>query len=111
MTVPTAPAPDRLYVEVAGTNCYIAGTPGVVAEVVRDLDPRRVPCAAFVQLDLGPMLYVTLGRAVGDREQWREVVVFRQIDRDEFDRLTELAQLRHEMGWRDPVATPPGAPQ
>jgi hypothetical protein len=55
---------------------------------------------AFVRLDVRPgMLYIELGEHVGDRLQHAEILGWREIDRDEFDRLTGLAEARREMGW------------
>lgn len=90
-----------IYTEVPGTNCIIDGNHGTVTEVVRELGLRRQPIAAFVHLDSGQMLHVALGRSTGDRDQWHAVRSFREIDRDEFDRLTEIDVLRRDMGWRE----------
>lgn len=96
----TTDVQTAIYVESTPTNCAIAGEHGQVTGIVRDLAPRLTPRAAFVHLDEGGMLYVTLGAARGDRSQWREVATSRRIDRDEFDRLTEIDTLRRDMGWR-----------
>lgn len=92
---------ETLYTEVPGTNCIVGGRHGVVTEVVRELGLRHDPIAAFVHLDSGQMLHVQLGKSTGDRDQWHEVRTFREIDREEFDRLTEIDTLRRDMGWRD----------
>lgn len=91
---------STVYIETTPTNCTIDGEHGQVTAIVRDLAPRRTPRAAFVHLDMGDMVYATLGEASGDRGQWCEVRSFRRIDRDEFDRLNELDTLRSELGWR-----------
>lgn len=92
---------DTLYTEVAGTNCYVDGEHGTVTAVVREPGLRNTVRAAFVHLDCGDMLYVTLGRPTGDRDAWHEVRLSRRIDREEFDRLNTLDQLRRDLGWRD----------
>jgi hypothetical protein len=89
---------DHIYVESTPTNCFIDGEHGQVTGIVHG--PLRIPRAAFVYLDSGDMLHVVLGQAHDERGQWREVVVSRRIDRDDFDRLTEIDTLRHNMGWR-----------
>ena len=91
---------DHIYVESTPTNCFVDGELGQVTGIVHDLSLRRIPRAAFVHLDSGDMLHVVLGAARGERDQWREVVASRRIDRDDFDRLTEIDTLRHDMGWR-----------
>lgn len=54
---------------------------------------------AFLRLDAGGMLYIELGERAGRRGQYAEITSWRQIDRDEFDRLTGLAEVRASMGW------------
>jgi len=96
-------AVDSIYVEVTGTTCHVDGIRGTVTGLQRDMGHL---VGAFVRADeTGAMLYVTLGAAVGERGVHREVLAVKPIDREEFDRLTGLAALRSEFGWRDPVAT------
>jgi hypothetical protein len=92
---------DVLYTEVAGANCYVNGEHGTVTAIVRDPGLRNTVRAAFVHLDSGPMLYVVLGSACGERGTWHDVRSSRRIDREEFDRLNTLDQLRRDMGWRE----------
>lgn len=96
----TTATTDRIYVETTPTNCIVGGEHGQVTGIVRDLGLRRTPRAAFVRLDCGDMLYVTLGNSSGDRAQWHKVITSRRITRDEFDHLTEIDTLRRDMGWR-----------
>lgn len=90
-------ATDTIYTEVTGTTCYVGGGRGTVTGLHRNLG-RTV--AAFVKMDAGPMLYVTLGHATGERDAWHTVTDMRRIDRAEFDRINELDTLAHELGWR-----------
>lgn len=100
---------DRLYVETTGTTCYLAGQRGTVTGL--HTHPAHGVLGAFVQLEgptdaagtylaPGPVLYVELGAAEGDRGQWREATSWRVLDRDGFDQLTGLDTLRTELGWR-----------
>lgn len=99
---------DTLYTETTGTTCYVAGQRGTVTGLQRDLG-RIV--GAFVKLDgptdtegrytgAGALLLVELGHATGDRGAWHTVTGSRPIDRAEFDRLTGLDSLAHDLGWR-----------
>lgn len=88
---------DTLYTATSGTTGHINGERGTVVLIDYAQGFRR---GAFVRLDERPvMLYAELGASVGERGGWSEVVSVREIDRDEFDRLTGLAGARREMGW------------
>jgi hypothetical protein len=88
---------DHLYTEVKGTIGYLGGERGTVVLIDYAQGFRR---GAFVRLDERPaMLYAELGRSTGERGQWSEVVAVREVDRDEFDRLTGLEDVRRSMGW------------
>lgn len=89
---------DALYVEVTGTTCHINGERGHVAGLHRE---NGHLVGAFVALDERPaMLYATLGASSGDRNQHSEVLSAREIDRDEFDRITGIRVIREQMGWK-----------
>lgn len=96
---------ETIYVEVAGTTAHVAGQRGTVRGFHRE-GGRIV--GVFVRLDAemsgaqdgGAMLYVRTGASLGSRGQHREVLDWRVIDRDEFDQITGLADVRREMGWR-----------
>lgn len=61
----------------------------------------HVPPESSVHQAPGHMLYVALGRKVIDGAGERhEVFSARLIDRDEFDRLNTLDQLRRDLGWQ-----------
>lgn len=105
----------------AGTTTYITGSRGVVVGVLSTYGTNPRTTGAFVREDGGDMGYVTLGNPIApcdcgaplfgnpcvakcattlDRRTHHEVKGSRKIDRDEFDRLNGLDQLRAELGWR-----------
>lgn len=89
---------DTIYTETHGTNCSINGERGVVRRM-RYVNGSLV--GAFVKLvNRDVMLYVTTGAATGERGSHHEVESVREIDRDEFDSLNGIDQLRSELGWR-----------
>ncbi|MGZ0070007.1 hypothetical protein [Microbacterium arborescens] len=99
----------RMYIETKGCGWPAPSDDlrGTVVGFTRNrLDPTGAVATyrvdgAFVRLDLRPgMLYIELGEHVGDRSQHAEILGWREIDRDEFDRLTGLAEIRRDMGWR-----------
>ena len=94
---------SRVYVAVAGCNCIIDGTHGYVTGFHKE---GRHLVGAFVHCPIkdgkGPTLYVELGKITGERGEHREVTSYRVIDREEFDRLNTLDQLRRDLGWRPP---------
>ena len=86
----------------AGTNCTVAGLHGYVTGLRRE---QKWIVGAFVHVPPtvtggsdGQMLYVTVGKCLA--EGWYEATRSRSICRDEFDRLTEIDELRHSLGWR-----------
>lgn len=89
---------DTIYVETANTTCYINGEQGIV----RGLHYiNGYVDGAFVKLaERDVMLYVTTGGVPSQGKAWREVANAYEIDRDEFDRLNGIVQLRRELGWR-----------
>ncbi|MDF2991884.1 MAG: hypothetical protein K0S37_2398 [Microbacterium sp.] len=96
----------RLYIEVTGCNATVGGEHGTTVGFTRNRLDATGPVAiyrvdgAFVRLDERPaMMYVELGEHLGSRSQYAEVTGWREIDRDEFDRLTRLAEYRASMGW------------
>lgn len=91
--------PDTIYTEVRGTTAIIAGKRGTVTAIHHSPIDSSTD-GAFVSWDEGGMAYVTTGQRVGDRGQHHEVQSVRDIDRDEFDVLSGLAQIRGELGWR-----------
>lgn len=97
---------NRLYIEVTGCNTTVGEEHGTTVGFTRNRLDATGPVArylvdgAFVRLDDGRrMFYVELGEHVGGRSQYAEVIGYREIDRDEFDRLTGLAEMRASMGW------------
>lgn len=106
---------------LAGTTTYATGSRGVVVGVLSTYGTNPRVTGAFVREDGGDMEYVTLGNAIAacncgaplignpcltqcntilDRRTHYEVKGSSKIDRDEFDRLNGLDQLRAELGWR-----------
>ena len=82
------------YTLTTGCTTYDTGRGGTVTEFHR-MHGRLV--GAFVKEWDGGMFYVTL--SVSDDGGY-EVAGTRQISRDEFDGLTDVALLRHTLGWR-----------
>lgn len=91
---------SSLYTEVAGTTCYLPhGERGTVTAFRTDKG-RRV--GAFVRSqETDAMFYIELGQQHGERGQHHEIAGARRITRDDFDRLLDMAAIRHAMGWRD----------
>lgn len=95
--------PHLVYTECSGRVFSDGKHRGYVTDFIKDgphvvgafaaIPPRHHESGEPVR-----MLHVTLGKTVGD--DLREVVGTRFIDRDEFDRMTELDTLRHDLGWR-----------
>lgn len=93
---------DRVYVECAGRTCILGPDHGYVTGYLAE---GKHTVGAFVAVppeyksdDPVRMLHVTLG--MKDDDGWCEVTSTRTITRDEFDRLTTLDKLRHDLGWR-----------
>lgn len=114
-----------IYTESTGCTTYINGERGTLTGFTSFLAQVT---GAFVRLDERPaMLYVTLGRrssgpcdcpaqfrtqehraepagsrcrTLSGRTTHHEFVSAREVDRDEFDRLTAITELRAELGWR-----------
>lgn len=98
----------RMYIEVDGCGWPAPSDDlrGTVVGFTRNRLDTTGPVAmyrtdgAFVRLDCRPgMVYVELGDYVGRRLVHAEVLGWREIDRDEFDRLTGLDDVRRSMGW------------
>lgn len=108
-----------------GCSASLAGQRGTVTGTHIELGRLS---AVFVKLDgphdahgfyiaSGPMLFVTLGRQCtvgevsgvpahwkGDRDRLTdtyEVTGWRVIDRDEFDRIHDLDEVRRDLGWSE----------
>ena len=97
---------NRMYIEVTGCNATVGEEHGTVVAFTRNrMDAtgavaRYLVDGAFVCLDgRRAMVYVDLGEHVGDRGQYAEIIRWREIDRDEFDRLTGISEMRASMGW------------
>ena len=86
-----------MYTEVTGTTTYATGNHGELTALHR---MHGDIAGAFVKESDGGMFYVELGSRCGERDAFHEVLGFRPISRDEFDRLTDIPLLRHSMGWR-----------
>lgn len=94
---------EQVYTGATGHNCLVNGEHGYVTGFIHD-GPHIV--AAFVKIppedhrtgEPARMLHVMLGRTT--RQDCRAVASACEITRDEFDRLTTLDQLRHDLGWR-----------
>lgn len=90
---------DTIYTEVKGTTCYWKGERGTVVQLLRP-SASSLPTSALIRLANRPaMLLAQLGGTHGDRNQWHEIRDAIEINRDDFDRLTGLAEVRREMGW------------
>lgn len=89
---------DTLYTEVSGTTAYINNERGTVT-ALRSMNGRKV--GAFIHLDeRNATIYAELGAPVGDRNAWHEVATAGEIDRDEFDRMNDMDEIRKALGWR-----------
>ena len=99
----TSTTAQTLYTEVAGTNCYIDGQPGVVT-ALHYVTGRNTAAGAFVRIEAGTfagtMLFVKLGASLGDRRELSEILEAHVITRDEFDAMTGIAEARRQSGWR-----------
>jgi hypothetical protein len=89
---------QRIYIETTGTTAHVGGERGTVTGVHR-LGPDSW-VGAFVKLDERPAMLYVEGIYAGNRRQYMTVTSSREIDRDEFDRITGLDQAREGMGWR-----------
>jgi hypothetical protein len=95
-----------IYTGHTGCNVEIDGEHGRVTGIHKDGKHVvgafvHVPPESSVHQAPGHMLYVALGRKVIDGAGERhEVLSARLIDRDEFDRLNTLDQLRRDLGWQ-----------
>jgi len=98
----------RVYIEVTGCGWPAPSEDlrGTVVGFTRNRTDCTGPVAravvdgVFVRLDARPaMLYIVVGEHVGSRGQHAEIVSWREIDRDEYDRLTGIAEVRASMGW------------
>jgi hypothetical protein len=87
----------EMYTEVTGTTTYVTGNLGELTALHR---MHGEVVGAFVKQHDGGMFYVVLGARAGDRDQYRKVESVLPISRDEFDELTDIALIRHSMGWR-----------
>lgn len=91
-----------------GGTTYIGGQRGVKRGLDR-ITPERVR-GVFVRLDhpetgrmdVGDMLYIEVGAVpLGENGWYREIISSRVVDREQFDRMTGIADLRRDLGWRD----------
>lgn len=85
-----------LYAQTAGCTSYVAnGERGTTTAIDH--------YGAFVLLaERDAMFYIELGGRYdedGKPLAHREVVSAREIDREEFDRITGIDKMRKEMGW------------
>lgn len=87
---------------------YVGGQRGVLRGCDR-ITPERLR-GVFVRLchpetgrmDGGDMLYVEVAAVpVGENGRHREIISTRVVDRDQFDRMTGITDLRRDLGWRD----------
>ncbi len=86
---------DTIWIKTMNTTAYVNGERGIVRCVVRELGHVA---GAFIRLDeREAMLYVELVH--NEKDGWMDVATSREINRDEFDRLTGLASARRDMGW------------
>lgn len=54
------------------------------------------------RMDGGDMLYIEVGaEPFGETGRLREIISSRVVDRDQFDRMTGITDLRRDLGWRD----------
>lgn len=91
---------DSIYTQVKGTTAHIGHERGTVVGFTR---AGGALTGAFVRLHLrAAMLYVALGNPSDERGNWHAVIGSREISRDEFDRLSGLAEARLSMGWNIP---------
>lgn len=92
---------DTLFASYPGGNCTINGASGYVTALHKE-GPHTVGAFVYVPPDdaagTGQMLFVRLGRTLAEGR--REVSSVRVVSRDEFDRITTLDKLRHDLGWR-----------
>jgi len=97
MTNTAATEIARVYTATKGTTAIIDGRRGIVTSIhYSEIDHSTD--GAFVRWDDGGMAYVETGARTGNG--WHEVASVREIGRDEFDALTGLARIRHDLGWR-----------
>lgn len=99
---------NRVYIEVSGCGWPAPSDDlrGTVVGFTRNRTDCTGPVACalvdgvFVRLDArAAMLYVEVGEHVGTRGQYAEITGWREVDRDEYDRLTGIAEARASMGW------------
>lgn len=112
---------ERALTTFTGVITYVSGERGVVKHVTHSRYGE--PSGAIVRLDERPVvIYVELGMMAlvctcgaealvrthhnpgcllmsNLSTNYREVISWREIDRDEFDELTGIASLRTEFGW------------
>ena len=82
---------------LTGTTCYINGERGTVTGYTED--KGRIT-GAFVSLAERPvMLYAVVGYAVEGSMTEKYVAGATEINRDQFDVLTGLDQIRKDCGW------------
>jgi hypothetical protein len=110
---------ETIYTRVAGgITVFLNGERGTTTEFHT---VRGEMLGVFVKLDRGAMLYVRTGELVAvcscgadvlgqsehnvhcnlpaGRKVERTIVEVREIDRDEFDRIVGLDELRRSFGW------------
>ncbi|HEY9248907.1 MAG TPA: hypothetical protein VIO38_07235 [Rariglobus sp.] len=91
-----------VYVGTTGTTTYLPnGRRGVVTGI-NYRTPNRQPDSVFVATvdeEQSEMWLVTLGERLENTRGFYAIAGTRRIDRDEFDRIAGLTDLRREMGW------------
>jgi hypothetical protein len=86
---------EDMYTGTNGCTTYVNGERGTTIRLLTIQGRIR---GAFVRLDERPvMVYVELGEPVGSLHH--KVVSFREIDREEFDRLNGIDIWRRDLGW------------
>ena len=90
---------DTIYTGSAGTTCYINGERGTVTGFQYTNHGASYLAGAFIALDERvAMLYVELAATRDERHH--EVTSVREINRDEFDRMTDIDGIRETLGWK-----------
>lgn len=88
-----------IYTEVKGCTAHVNGERGTTVLILWKPSLPE-PVGALVRLNERPaMLHLTLGRITGERGAHSEIESVREIDRDGFDEVTGLAEVRTSMGW------------
>lgn len=91
----------RIYIGAgAGGNITVDGEHGVVTGIhYFGRSEIGAPVAAFVKLDNRPAMLFVEGVFAGDKGEHMTIGEAREIDRDEFDRITTIDVVRRQSGW------------